>query len=320
VPLDSPRIAELRRRVQADPSSIAFAQLAEEYRRGGSFADAVEVCRAGLERHPAYLSARVTLGRALTELGQLDEAELEFDLVLGTAPDNLAAIRGVAEISQRRGHLHVALAHYERALSLARHDPDLEETVAAIAREIGGQRRVPPSGMSFEEAESELVTAAARIPLAAADGPEIAVPESPPTPRGPEGTNAASSGSAPAPSPFDFDSLLASLGQSPSAPAPPIVEAWLSGSALTPTASVNAPPPAPEPSAGPPADLAQDILSQIEQDLRRFESEGARTAPAVAAEPSAAAPAPAPAEQVAIDELERWLAVLQETRSSRPNA
>jgi predicted Zn-dependent protease len=66
------RIEDLRRRVEADPTSIAFAALAEEYRRLGRFQDAVDVCRRGLARHPAYLSARVTLGRALIELDQLE--------------------------------------------------------------------------------------------------------------------------------------------------------------------------------------------------------------------------------------------------------
>ncbi|MGH9349389.1 MAG: tetratricopeptide repeat protein, partial [Vicinamibacterales bacterium] len=67
---DNPRIEELRGRVQKDPASIAFAQLAEEYRRAGDFEEAARVCRAGLERHPSYLSARVTLGRTLIELEQ----------------------------------------------------------------------------------------------------------------------------------------------------------------------------------------------------------------------------------------------------------
>ena len=62
---ESARIEELRRRVDIDPASIAFAALAEEYRRAGQFEDAVETCRSGLRRHPAYVSARVTLGRAL---------------------------------------------------------------------------------------------------------------------------------------------------------------------------------------------------------------------------------------------------------------
>lgn len=100
---ENPRIEELRRRVQADPTSIAFAALAEEYRRAGRYEDAIEVCRTGLTRHPAYLSARVTLGRALVELNQLDEAKMELDQVLSIAPENLAAIRALAEIDERRG-------------------------------------------------------------------------------------------------------------------------------------------------------------------------------------------------------------------------
>ena len=100
---DSPRIEELKRRVQQDPASIAFAALAEEYRRAGRFHDAVEACRAGLLRHPAYPSARVTLGRALLELGEFDEAETELQQVLRAAPENLAAIRALADIHHRRG-------------------------------------------------------------------------------------------------------------------------------------------------------------------------------------------------------------------------
>src|SRR4051812_30704646 len=102
---DNPRIDDLRRRVQKDPASIAFAQLAEEHRRGGAFAEAVEVCRAGLAIHPTYLSARVTLGRALIELEQLDDARAELEAVLRGAPENLAALRGIAEIHQTQGAL-----------------------------------------------------------------------------------------------------------------------------------------------------------------------------------------------------------------------
>ena len=99
---DHSRIEELRGRVESDPASIAFAQLAEEYRRSGNFQDAVRTCRAGLEQHPAYLSARVTLGRSLMELEQFDEAQAEFEYVLLSAPDNLIALRSMADIHQRR--------------------------------------------------------------------------------------------------------------------------------------------------------------------------------------------------------------------------
>jgi tetratricopeptide (TPR) repeat protein len=99
------RLEELQRRVQRDPASISFAALAEEYRRLGLFQEAIDVCRAGLQRHPAYLSARVTLGRALLETGDFDGASSELEFVLQTAPENLAAIRALAEIHRRRAEM-----------------------------------------------------------------------------------------------------------------------------------------------------------------------------------------------------------------------
>ena len=129
---DNPRVLELRRRVQADPASIAFAQLAEECRRSGDNDEAVGICRAGLAFHPDYLSARVTLGRALVELGRLDEAQTELKIVLDLAPDNLPANRAIAEMYQLRGKMPDALIHYKRALELAKYDPDLEHQVERI--------------------------------------------------------------------------------------------------------------------------------------------------------------------------------------------
>lgn len=145
--VDSARISELRRRVQSDPSSIAFAQLGEELRRAGANEEAIDVCQFGLARHPGYLSARVTLGRAFLELGQLDDAHVELSVVVETAPDNLAAIRGLAEIHQRRGELADALVYYRRALELARHDPELEETVERMEKQVAPP---PPAAADAE--------------------------------------------------------------------------------------------------------------------------------------------------------------------------
>src|SRR3954449_9949198 len=155
---DSQRIEDLRRRVQRDPASIAFAQLAEECRRAGNHQEAVDVCRAGLELHPGYLSARVTLGRALIELNDLDTARGELEYVLKSAPENLAAIRGLAEIHHRQGSLAEALAQYRAALALARNDPDLQRTVDELARQV--EPPAPPAsadGLSFEQMQNELL-------------------------------------------------------------------------------------------------------------------------------------------------------------------
>jgi tetratricopeptide (TPR) repeat protein len=131
---DSPRIEELKRRVQSDPASIAFAALAEEYRRAGRFDEAIETCTTGLVRHPSYLSAHVTLGRALIEVGRLQEARTELEYVLKLAPENLAAIRGLAEIHHRIGDEHVEHVDHHAAepaqssapapAALGQHEPE----------------------------------------------------------------------------------------------------------------------------------------------------------------------------------------------------
>jgi tetratricopeptide (TPR) repeat protein len=155
---DHARIDDLRRRVQKDPASIAFAQLAEECRRAGLLQESIDVCHAGLETHPGYLSARVTLGRALIELNQLEPARHELELVLKSAPENLAAIRGLADIHHRCGELPEALEQYRSALTLARNDPDLEQTVSDLAREIAPTKGPQPAnGLSFEQARREII-------------------------------------------------------------------------------------------------------------------------------------------------------------------
>ena len=232
------RIDELRRRVQSDPASIAFAQLAEEYRRSGQTEEAVRVSREGLTRHPGYLSARVTLGRALLDLGQLLGAREELEFVVAEAPENLAAVRGLAEIAHREGQTTEALTYYQRALALARHDPEIEEIVQQLSRQLGAAAAGPSSGLSFEEAHQELLSAAERLPVipppaAAADGRD------------------ADQGST---APFDFDRLVAALG-TPSAP--PQLEAAVDGRASTVSLDL------PEP-----VSLGPDPFAALEAELR----------------------------------------------------
>jgi len=144
------RIDDLRRRVQKDSASLSFAQLGEELRRAGELDEAIRVCRAGLEWHPEYVSARVTLGRALLASNALDDAFNELSGVLRTAPENLAALRGLGETHQRRGDLPAALGVFRRALALAPHDAELAALVSAIQPSVpgNGDSRAwpPPSG------------------------------------------------------------------------------------------------------------------------------------------------------------------------------
>jgi hypothetical protein len=177
---DSPRIEELKRRVQVDPASIAFAALAEEYRRAGRYEEAIAACQAGLQRHPAYLSAHVTLGRALLEIGRFDEAREELEHVLRAAPENLAAIRGLAEIHHRRGELPEALEQYKSALHVAKHDVEIERVVNEISRKVTGAEPAPevPSPQPAQPAKPhlELVTWGRReadLPAIPGSEPEV---------------------------------------------------------------------------------------------------------------------------------------------------
>ncbi|HAK56117.1 MAG: tetratricopeptide repeat protein [Vicinamibacterales bacterium] len=107
---DPTLLDELERRVRADPASVAFANLGEQYRRAGRFDEAIAVCRAGLEHHPGYASARVTLGRALAGVEDFDGARTELRAVLADTPDNLAALQGLADLDDLAAEVRSARA------------------------------------------------------------------------------------------------------------------------------------------------------------------------------------------------------------------
>lgn len=175
---EHPRLEELRRRVLADPASIAFAALAEEYRRSGSYEEAIETCRTGLQRHPSYLSARVTLGRALIETAQYDEARAELELVLKTAPENLAAIRGLAEIHERLGdhadHALVAEAAHQSPPIPSAAEPSIP--VPAVPESPIADWLLPPKPVAAPPSAPAVSPAAAPSPLVGA----VATPASSP--------------------------------------------------------------------------------------------------------------------------------------------
>lgn len=146
---DTPRIEELKRRVQSDPASIAFAALAEEYRRAERFEEAIATCTTGLVRHPSYLSAHVTLGRALIEVGRPEDAREELEYVLKLAPENLAAIRGLAEIHHRIGQ--DASEHSQPEANAAPAAPDVPSMSIAEIQAASGASN-PPTGTDTDRA------------------------------------------------------------------------------------------------------------------------------------------------------------------------
>ena len=66
-------------RLARDPESLAFAQLADLYRKAGRPAAAITLCRDGLQRWPHYTTARLILAKSLLADGQLDPALAEVN-------------------------------------------------------------------------------------------------------------------------------------------------------------------------------------------------------------------------------------------------
>lgn len=133
----------------------AFGGIAERFRRAGDLDRAIALCRDGLKRFPEQLSARVTLGWALLDKGQYDLARGELEQVLRKAPDNLAAIRGLAELHDRtEGAL---AAEDERAWK--------SEEVSTAAMSTADVRLRPSEGTASDAALDDASEAPIQVPL-----------------------------------------------------------------------------------------------------------------------------------------------------------
>lgn len=162
----NPRIDDLRKRLEKEPGSRVFAQLAEELRKDGDLEEAIQVCREGLHKHQSYPSARMTLGRALFESGDLAAARTEFEAVLKGAPDNILASRLLGESLQGLGELEAARTRYKTTLAMAPGDKQVAAKLEEMEAALKG-RAVP-------------VAAPARIEPVAPEAEPTPAPEPPP--------------------------------------------------------------------------------------------------------------------------------------------
>ncbi len=122
-------IEKLKEKFEKDPNSKLFLPLAEEYRKESLLDAAIEVLNAGLEKHPAYTSARVLLGKIYYEKGMLLEARAEFENVIASVPDNLFAHKKLAEIYRDTGDKGRAITVLQAILRL---NPMDEETLISL--------------------------------------------------------------------------------------------------------------------------------------------------------------------------------------------
>ena len=87
---------------QDDPTSIVFAPIAEYLLLYGMVDEALEICRAGLKRHPAFVSGRVVMAKVHLKRGNWDEADEQLRQALSTMPTNRSARELLQEIDDMR--------------------------------------------------------------------------------------------------------------------------------------------------------------------------------------------------------------------------
>lgn len=160
----SSEIEKLERRCAENPHGLTFAPLAEAYRKHGDLDRALEVLRAGRELHPDYIPASIVLGRCHLDRGELPEAERAFAHVLTLDPENVIALKALADLAEREGRGVQAERWLNLLLAV---DPSNEEARGQLDRIRSGAAAV---GAAAEPAASE------PAPIAATDSvtPEAA--------------------------------------------------------------------------------------------------------------------------------------------------
>lgn len=130
-------IRRYEERLARDPMSLAFAPLADAYRKAGRIREATELCREGLKRFPQYHTARLILAKAFLDEGDGSAALAELEAMVAGGARDAEVHRLAAEIHRKAGRLDAAIGHLAEA---ARLDPGDRESRLALELLRGGGR------------------------------------------------------------------------------------------------------------------------------------------------------------------------------------
>jgi tetratricopeptide (TPR) repeat protein len=137
-------IRQFEARLAREPTSQAYAALAEAYRRAGRADEAVTLCREGLARHPGYATTRLVLAKSLLESGDVRTAREEIRRFLAGEPDHEPGLRIAVECALRGGDPAGALEYVRRLAVLDPHDRGVQGLLRAL--DVGVTGRVTPDG------------------------------------------------------------------------------------------------------------------------------------------------------------------------------
>ena len=155
-PVAAAAIRRYEERLMRDPTSLAFAPLADAYRKVGRTREAINLCREGLARFPHYTTARLILAKAHLDDGNPEAALAELGVILMTSPRDVQAHRMAAEIHRKAGRWEEARQHLERVVKLDAADREARLLLEGLA---GEGRMEAGSPLSRVLADDTFVTA-----------------------------------------------------------------------------------------------------------------------------------------------------------------
>ena len=126
------RLEQFRFELREDPSSRIFFKLGEHLRREGELQEAIAVLGNGLEQHPKYVAAWVSLGRALLDAGSGRQAADALSRALALDPENAVASRFAGEAAIANGEWVEAIKALKRARALSAPDEGLDERISFV--------------------------------------------------------------------------------------------------------------------------------------------------------------------------------------------
>jgi len=98
------------------PSAIICARLAETLRQMGKFDESREVADTGLRRWKNNISITIVLGKCHRDAGLLEKAMESFTVVNSAQPQNLVALKNLAEIHFQKENWTEAVNFFEEYL------------------------------------------------------------------------------------------------------------------------------------------------------------------------------------------------------------
>ena len=138
-------IEKLEARYRENPKGRNFAPLADAYRKAGLIDNAIELCHAGLALHPDYVSGHIVHGRCLVDKKDDPGAETVFRKVLELDPENILALKVLAEIAERNNHNDQAMEWLNRLLLADPMNGEAAEGLSRVRGKVATQPITPPA-------------------------------------------------------------------------------------------------------------------------------------------------------------------------------